>query len=331
MEDKHHPEHHDVHEPHNDHEHDHDHSHAHGHNHIHAHNTSGNLQTAFFLNLGFAGIEIVGGLWTGSLAILSDAVHDLGDSFSLGVSWYLQHIASREGDNRYSYGYRRFSLLGALLNLLVLIGGSVFVLVNAIPDLANPTPPKADGMLALAILGVVVNGAAVLKLRGESGLNARTAMIHLMEDAIGWIAVLVVSIILLIWDIPILDPILSLGITAWVLYNVYLALRKTGQLFLQGVPDEIDIEELENELRAIPSVEDVHHTHVWSLDGEQNVFTTHLVVDPHIRRQQMVDVKCDARDIAQEHGFSHATVEIEFVGETCSMSHSAVRPDLGDD
>ncbi len=310
--------------------HDHHHDHNHTHEHSHAHGASGNLQTAFFLNLGFTIIEIIGGLWTGSLAIISDAVHDLGDSLSLGVSWYLQHFAEREGDTRYSYGYRRFSLLGALLNLLVLLGGSVFVLYRAIPALSNPTPPNANGMLVLALVGVAVNGAAVLRLRGESGLNARTAMLHLMEDAVGWVAVLIVSIILLIWDIPILDPILSLGITAWVLYNVYHALRKTGQLFLQAVPDEISINELEAELRAIPSVQDVHHTHVWSLDGEQNVFTTHLVADSSIGRQQMVDIKCDARDIAQKHGFSHATVEVEYVGETCSMSRSADRPNFGD-
>jgi cobalt-zinc-cadmium efflux system protein len=291
----------------------HDHHH-HGHYHEHA---SGNIGLAFFLNLGFTVVEIVGGLWTNSIAILSDALHDLGDSFTLGASWLLQRKSRQGRDERYSYGYRRYSLLGALISAIVLLAGSVFILSEAIPRLTSPETPNARGMLGLAVLGVLVNGAAALRLRGDSSLNARIVGLHLLEDVLGWIGVLVVSLVLLVKDIPILDPILSIIITAYVLYNLTRHLRSTLGVFLQAVPGDIDVGEIREKLKTIEGVEEVHHAHTWSLDGEHHVLTAHIVVGDTTTFGQAARIKHEAKDLLKSLHFPHATLEIETLSEEC--------------
>ncbi len=205
---------------------------THSSNHVHIRGTGANLRTAFFLNLVFTLLEIVGGLMTNSIAILSDAVHDLGDTLSLGLAWQLDRVAQRGRDQQFSYGYRRFSLLGAIISTVVLIIGSMFILIEAIPRLFTPEHANAQGMIFFAVLGVVVNGLAALRLRGEKSLNARAIAWHLIEDVLGWVAVLVVSIVLLFTDFYILDPLLSILITIYILYNVLKNLKQTLAVFL---------------------------------------------------------------------------------------------------
>jgi cobalt-zinc-cadmium efflux system protein len=218
------------------------------HEHQHTHGSTGNIKVAFFLNLAFTIFEIIGGIWTNSLAITSDALHDLGDSFSLGLSWYLENYAQRGKSERYSYGYRRFSLLGALSNIIILIVGGLFVLSQAIPRLLDPEPSNAQGMVLFAIVGVVVNGLAAMQMRGSPGFSARTVTWHLIEDVLGWVAVLIVSVVLLFTDLHILDPILSVLITLYVLYNALRGLRSMSALFLQAVPENVSVQEIEEQL-----------------------------------------------------------------------------------
>lgn len=292
--------------------------HAH-HHHDHDHEDSRDLAIAFFLNLAFVLIEVVGGLLTNSIAILSDALHDLGDSFSLGLSWLLNRYAEREGDDRFSYGYRRFSLLGALINTLILVAGSVYILIEAIPRLLNPEVVHAPGMLLLALIGITVNGLAAYRLRGKQSYNVRAVALHLMEDVLGWVAILIVSIILLFVDLPILDPILSLLITAYILYNALRMVRSTASLFMQAVPEDVDIKQLEERIVGVRGVQSTHHTHAWSLDGERHVLTTHVVVDDRADKDEVVRIKCDIRELIQGTDFVHVTVEVEYEDESCSM------------
>lgn len=292
------------------------------HTHEHTHAQTGNIRLAFLLNLGFTLFEIVGGLYTNSLAILSDALHDLGDSFSLGLSWYLERHSHKASDARYSYGYRRFSLLAALINTIVLVSGSVFILSEAIPRLLHPQPANAPGMVFLALVGIAVNGLAVLRLKGSQSLNAQLIAWHLLEDVLGWVAVLIVSISLLFTDLYILDPLLSILISLYVLYNVMRSLRKTLRLFLQAVPDAIDLPTVEHALLEIPLVQSVHHTHIWSLDGERHVLTTHLVMDPGASKEEFIRVKQAAAEVAAGMRLEHATIEVEF-DQDCSMNGAA--------
>lgn len=295
------------------------------HQHAHASPRTADIRAAFLLNLGFTLFEIVGGLYTNSLAILSDALHDLGDSFSLGMAWYLERHSQRGSDTRYSYGYRRFSLLSALLNTIVLITGSLWILSQAIPRLLEPEPANAGGMALLALVGIAVNGAAALRVRRGTSLNARVIAWHLLEDVLGWVAVLIVSLSLLLTELYILDPILSILISLYVLYNMARNLRVTSALFLQSVPEAIDLGELERKLGAIPLVTSVHHTHVWSLDGENHVLTTHLVVDGQAGKEDLVRIKCAFRDLTGDLSLAHSTVEIEFE-EDCSMNEGRESP-----
>jgi len=289
------------------------------HSHPHHSDTVQRIRIAFFLNLAFTVFEVVGGLFTNSLAILSDALHDLGDSFSLGLSWYMEKRSAQGSDERYSYGYRRFSLLAALVNTVVLIAGSLFILSEAIPRLFNPQHSNAQGMALLAVVGIAVNGLAALRLRGGQTLNAQVVAWHLLEDVLGWIAVLIVSIVLLFRDIHILDPLLSILITTYVLINVLRNLRKTIALFLQAVPESIDLGAVELALLAIPNVKSTHHTHIWSLDGEHHVLTTHLVVEADASKDELLRVKSDVTALAQNLNFEHTTIELEYEDENCAM------------
>lgn len=291
-----------------------------GHIHSHEHSGTSDLKIAFYLNLFFTVIEIFGGLYTNSLAILSDAVHDLGDSMSLGMAWYLENYAQKGEDKRYSYGYQRYSLLSALVNTVILTVGSLFIISQAIPRLINPEPTDAQGMVIFAILGIIVNGIAVLRLRGGKTLNARVVALHLIEDVLGWVAVLVLSVVLLFTNYYILDPILSILITLYILYNVFKNMRVTLSLFLQAVPEDVDLESIEDKLLQIDNICSTHHTHVWSMDGQHHVLTTHLVVEEDTTREQIQCIKEEVNQLSGELDFFHTTVEIEYGDERCSMA-----------
>lgn len=289
-----------------------------GSNHNHEVQSSGkNIAFAFVLNLSFAMIELIGGILTNSVAILSDALHDFGDSLSLGVAYYLQKISDRKGDNRYSYGYKRFSLLGSIFISSVLAISSVFIIREGIIRIINPQEANAHGMLLLSILGIIVNGAAVLKMKNAKNHNEKAVFLHMMEDVLGWIAVLIASIVMIFIDIPILDPILSLSITLWVLYNVYKNLKDTVSIMLQEVPKEVDIEKIKESILGIDEIESIHDLHLWSMDGENHILTVHIVYKEGYRYKPENCVKRKVRDSVLKFGINHVTIETES-NEECS-------------
>lgn len=288
--------------------------------HDHDHSTAGkNLKIAFFLNAGFTIFELIGGFYVNSVAIVSDAVHDLGDTLSLGTSWYLQNKSKQKRNNRFSFGYKRFSLLGALINSLVLLGGSAYVIIEAVNRLLEPEHSDAQGMMIFAIVGVAVNGFAAWKLSKGTSMNEKVVSWHLFEDVLGWVAVLIVAIVLQFKDIHYLDPALSLLITSFILWNVGKRLKETLFIFLQGVPKEIDLDEIEDKLNAIPNIASLHHMHVWSLEGTDHVFTTHIKLKNISRFQQLLDVKKQVKAVLQDYHFDHYTIETELDEETCDL------------
>lgn len=254
-----------------------------------------------------------------SIAIISDAVHDLGDSLSLGTSWYLDRKSKKSCNSRYSYGYRRFSLLGALINSIVLIGGSVYVIYEAVGRILEPEHSDAKGMVIFAIIGVLVNGYAAFKLSSGKTLNEKVVSWHLMEDVLGWVAVLIVAIILYFKDIHYLDPALSLLITLYILYNVFKRLKETLFIFLQGVPADLNLEEIKNKILSIVKVKSLHHTHIWSLEGEHHVFTSHVILKEIENFDQVIEVKNAIKACLEEYKFEHYTIETELDSETCKL------------
>ncbi len=282
------------------------------HSHTHNHDTSlKNIKLAFALNLVFAIIEVAGGLFTNSVAILSDALHDLGDSISLGMAWFLQKKSTQRSDEYYSYGYKRFSLLGAIFISFILIISSVFIIRESIIRISHPQTPDATGMLFLALLGIVVNGFAALKLKTGKSFNEKAVSLHLLEDVFGWVAVLIVSIVLKFKNIPVLDPILSIAITIWVLSNVYRNLRNTFKVLMQEVPQDIDVQQMLLKINDLDYVEDIHDFHLWSLDGNRNIMTMHIVTNENLPENGDQKLKQQIRELAADFHIDHVTLELE--------------------
>ncbi|ANB96643.1 cation diffusion facilitator family transporter [Vibrio parahaemolyticus] len=295
--------------------------HSHNHSHTHTHGKDNRIGWAFFLNVTFTIIEFIGGWLTNSTAIMADAVHDLGDSLSIGFAWILSRFSDKESSDRFSYGYRRLTLFGALVNSIVLIIGSIWVLFEAIPRLSNPEMPAVEGMLGLAILGVVVNGYAVFKLKAGETLNEKVLTWHLLEDVLGWVTVLIVSIVLLFVELPILDPLLSIGFTLFILFNVFRNLKSTLVLFLQAAPDDETQESIKQLLNELPEVNGIHHIHFWSLDGESHVLTAHLELAHNFEVDKLIGLKQQVAMKLSSFNLSHTTIEFEFPQETCRDEH----------
>jgi cobalt-zinc-cadmium efflux system protein len=294
--------------------HDHEgHSHeGHSHSHVHSHyHGEKNIAFAFFLNLIFIVIEIVGGLATNSFAILSDALHDLGDTLSLGVSWYLERVSKRGKDARFSIGYRRFSLLAALINSLILMAGSFYILSEVIPRILHPHHADSTGMFYLAVVGITVHGVAAYRLSKGTSLNERSVSLHLLEDVFGWVAVLIASILIAIKDLHIIDPLLSGLITLYILYKVILNLKETLIIFLQGVPPDLKINQLQKNVLKIKGVSAMCNTNIWSLDGVNNVLTTHIVVDKSVRGEQVFALKKRITKLVEDYDIKNITIEME--------------------
>ena len=285
-------------------------------------NSSKNIAYAFVLNISFALIELIGGLLTNSVAILSDAVHDFGDSLSLGVAWYLQKFSQKRGDRFYSYGYKRFSLLGSIFISLVLAIGSVFIVQESIKRILEPQQAHAPGMILLAVIGIIVNGAAVLRLKHGKSHNEKAVLLHMMEDVLGWIAVFIGAVLMYFFDLPFLDPLMSLIITAWVLWNVYRNLKNTVKIMLQEVPKSVNIEELEVRLLSIKEIASVHDLHIWSLDGENHILTLHVVVADETDLLTICNVKERVREITSSLGIDHITIEVERMGEADNCKYT---------
>ncbi len=287
------------------------------HNHDHPVLGTKNIALAFYLNLFFCVIELVGGMLTNSVAILSDALHDLGDSISLGMAWYFQNVSKKKPDMKYTYGYKRFSILSALLNSLILLSGSGIVLYESFIRLFHPVHSDAKGMLMLAVLGVLVNGFAALRLQKGGSLNERVVSLHLLEDVLGWVAVLIASIFMIFTDSSILDPILSIGISCFILYNVYHNLQKAFRVILQGKPDGVDELDLRACLLSLKPVIDLHDLHIWTMDSEYLVLTVHLVLPNATTENERQALRAAAHEILKTKGIQHATIEMETASENC--------------
>ena len=266
----------------------------------------------FILNLAFSLFEFVGGIFTGSIAIISDAIHDMGDATSIGVSFFLEKKSKRRPDKKYTYGYARFSVLGSLITTLVLILGSSIVVYNAIDRIITPIVIKSDLMIIFAVVGVCVNlFATILTHKGES-LNQKAVNLHMLEDVLGWGVVLVGSIIMRVTGFTLLDSIMSIIIAVFIFVMAIKNLKQTLQIFLEKVPDGICLNEIEEHLCKLTDVIEVHHVHVWSMDGQNNYATMHVVTDSDAQI-----IKEKIREELKEFNINHVTLEFEKTGEDC--------------
>ncbi len=268
------------------------------------------MRMAFALNVLFTVLEFIGGIWTNSIAIISDALHDLGDSMTLGAAWVAEKGARKPPDNKRTFGYARLSLFAAFFSGAVLLGGSLFILKEAIERLFSPEPVYVEGMLVLAVVGVVINGAGFIRLKRGGSMNERVLSWHLLEDVLGWVVIFFGALAMSIWDIFILDPIMTIGYTLFILYGVGRNMKETVNIFLQGVPKHIDLESMKKEIVSVDGVKRVHDVHVWSLEGETDVFTAHVVVDDCLLGESN-GMRQKIKEVLAAHHIEHSTIELE--------------------
>ena len=274
--------------------------------------TERNILVAFVLNFCFAVFEFFGGIFTGSVAILSDAVHDLGDAASIGISCFLEKISQKQPDEKYTYGYARYSLLGGVISTLLLLFGSVLVIGNAVVRLVHPVPVYQNGMLVFAVAGVLVNALAVYFTRAGGSLNQKAVNLHMLEDVLGWIVVLIGSIVIKFTDFVWIDPLMSIGVAVFILINAVKNLKEILYIFLEKIPCGINIEEIRECVENIEGVTDVHHIHVWTMDGQNNSATMHVVTNA-----DDFETKQKVRELLQKFKISHVTLELEKEGADC--------------
>lgn len=274
--------------------------------------TGKNILIAFILNLGFAIFELIGGAITGSVAIMSDAIHDIGDAASIGFSYFLERKSRRQPDKIYTYGYMRFSVLGGLITTCILLFGSATVIYNAILRLFNPVEINYEGMLFFAVVGVIVNFCAAYFTRDGDSINQKSVNLHMLEDVLGWAVVLIGGAIMYFTDIAIIDPLMSIGVAVFILINAIRNLKDVENLFLEKIPEGIDVEDIRHRLCEIDGVTDVHHIHVWSIDGINNYATMHIVAEG-----DFAAIKEAVRAALKEHDIGHSTLELESPDEDC--------------
>lgn len=272
-----------------------------------------NVGFAASLNILFTIIEVIGGLLTNSLALLADAMHDFADSSALIVAWYAEKQAKKPATSRMTFGYRRLSLLSAVFSTIVLIAGSLFILSQAIPRLLNPEPVNAEGMFLIAILGVTINGLGYFRLKKGMSQSEKVLSWHLLEDILGWVVLLIGAIIISFWNVPVIDPIMTIGFTVFVLWGVSKNAKETLNLLLEGVPEYIDIDKVEESILSVEGVKAVHDIHIWSLEGETDILTAHVVVeDKYLERPDKMRESIKSK--LEEHHIEHSTLELESEG-----------------
>lgn len=272
-----------------------------------------NVKFAASLNILFTIIEVIGGLLTNSLALLADALHDFADSFALIVAWYAEKKAKKPATSKMTFGYRRLSLLSAALTTIVLIAGSLFVLSQAIPRLISPEPVNAEGMVLIAVVGVTINGVGYFRLKKGMSQNEKILSWHLLEDILGWVVLLTGAIIMRFWDKPVIDPLMTIGFTIFVLRGAFKNAKETFNLLLEGVPEYINIDEVKESILSVEGVKRVHDIHIWSLEGETDVLTAHVVVeDKYLQAPDKMRQFIKSR--LKELHIEHSTLELEGEG-----------------
>ena len=290
---------------------------AHHHHHVHEVRSQSDsaILSAFFLNAGFAVIEFIGGHYTNSTAIKSDAIHDLVDSLTLPFSYFAEKMSHKEEDEIFTFGYRRFSVLAALINGLVLLGGTGYVIYEAIGRLYEPEPVVASGMIVFALLGIGVNGLAAFKLKRSGGLNSKMIMLHLLEDILGWVAVLVVSVILMFKPWYFLDSVLSILISLVVIRGVYKNFISIGSILLQKFPAGLEKNRIREKILSYDCVQDVHLVRGWSIDESKFYLTLHVRVSLDTTMGQLDSLRKEIETFLREEDVLYSTIQFE--GEEC--------------
>lgn len=279
-----------------------------------------NILMAFILNFSFSVFEIIGGLLTNSISIISDAIHDAGDALSIGISYFLEKKSRKKPDNFYSYGYTRYSVLGAILTIFILIIGSCFLIYNAINRLFSPVEINYNGMIIFALFGVIVNLIASYFTKDGDSLNQKAVNLHMIEDVLNWVIVLIGALLMKVTDIKIIDSMMSICLAIFILINALKNLKSIIDIFLEKVPNNISIPKIIRKIKEVKSVIDVHHVHIWSIDGITNYATMHIVTEKY-----SLGLKKEIKELLKGNNVDHVTIEFELENEICGEDSCIIK------
>ena len=279
-----------------------------------------NILIAFILNLSFSVFEFWGGVFTGSIAIISDAIHDIGDAASIGISYFLERKSMKQPDEKYTYGYARYSVIGGFITTFILFISSVWTIYNAFSRFITPKEINYNGMIIFAIIGVCINFWAAYFTREGGSLNQKAVNLHMLEDVLGWVIVLIGAIVMRFTNFALIDPIMSIGISLFILINAIKNLKECTDLFLEKSPHNIKVAEIKKHIKKIDGVIDVHHIHIWSMDGQNNFATMHIVTN-----NEPSSIKDAIRKKMCEHGVTHITIECETSVEDCNEKQCRIK------
>ena len=263
---------------------------------------------AFFLNLSYAIVEFIAGGIFGSSAVLADSVHDLGDAIAIGISALLETISNREEDRHYTLGYKRFSLLGALVTAVILITGSILVILENIAKIFHPQSVNDEGIFWLGIIAITINVLASLVIRKGQTKNESILSLHFLEDTLGWVAVILMAIVLRFTDWYILDPLLSLVISFFILSKALPRFWSTLKIFLDAVPEGVDIQKIKTDLAELDHVASINQLNLWTMDGLEKNAIVHVCLK---EMEHMETCKESIRIFLKDCGFQNITIEVD--------------------
>lgn len=281
--------------------------------------TPENIKIAFLLNLAFSIVEAIGGILTNSISIISDSLHNLGDSITIGINYIFEKKSKKLPNKEYSYGYLRYTMLGSLIASFILLVGSVVIIYNVVPRLIKPLSVNYDAMIIFGIFGLLINLYATIKIMGSKEKDKKINT-HMIEDTVIWLFILTGSICIKVFDSVIIDPILSLLIAIYILYQVYKYMKNIYNIFMEKVPKNVKIDEIKKDIEENENIDNVHHIHIWSMDGVNNYMTAHIHLNKVLSEEEIIKTKNDVKNKLMEDKINHITLEVEYFNEKCDSS-----------
>lgn len=282
--------------------------------------TPENIKIAFLLNLAFSIVEAIGGILTNSISIISDSLHNLGDSITIGINYIFEKKSKKLPNKEYSYGYLRYTMLGSLIASFILLVGSVIIIYNVVPRLIKPLSVNYDAMIIFGIFGLLINLYATIKIMRSKDKDKKINT-HMIEDTIIWLFILTGSICIKVFDLVIIDPILSLLIAVYILYQVYKYMKNIYNIFMEKVPKNVKIDEIKKDIESNENIDNVHHIHIWSMDGVNNYMTAHIHLNKILNEEEIIKTKNDVKNKLKEDKINHITLEVEYFNEKCDSSN----------
>ena len=288
------------------------------HNHHHKHNSEHWIWTAFLLNLIFAVIEFIWWTITNSIAIISDSIHDLWDSLAIWLAYIFEKVSRKKANKKYNYGYARYSILWALITVIILVVWSIFIIKNAIQRFSEPKEINSIWMLILAVIWLAINWFAARKTAKWEWLNEKAITLHLLEDVLGWAAVLIWAILIYFFRRNFIDSLLSIWICIFILFNACILIRQIADIFLEKTPKWISYDNIIKKVKKLEGIQDAHHMHVWTLNWEKNYLTIHALIDKKLRTKDIIKLKKDMKELLKTEWIDHSVIEFEWEDENCN-------------